>query len=117
MHRSFKVLAAAVFSLAMAGTASAHVNVRIHTGAPHHHHAPMVHVQPYHAQPPVYLPYREVYVRPHWQARHEWRMKREREREWRRAEWERREAWRRHQWRMQHRHHHHHDRWDDGRRY
>jgi hypothetical protein len=55
-----KLLAAAVMSLA-AGVASAHVNVRIQAGAPDYYYPP-VRVQQYYGPPPVYIPYREVYV-------------------------------------------------------
>ena len=111
MNIYLKALAASVFALA-AASASASVNVRIYAGAPPPVYAP-VHVRPYVVQQPYYG-YRDVYVEPSWQARREYRLRRERE--WRRAEWERREAMRRHYWRMEHRHrHHHYDRgYNDG---
>lgn len=112
MNFFFKTLATAACSLAIAGTASAH-NTRHHHGHKHHHKAPVVRVQAYYAPAPVYVPYREVVVRPAWQDRREWR----RERAMRRAEWERRQEWRRHQWRMEQRRRHHHHHGYDGYRY
>ncbi|MBC7452226.1 MAG: hypothetical protein H7335_00680 [Massilia sp.] len=66
MNIYLKALAASVFSMA-AVTASASVNVHIYAGAPQRHYAP-VRVMPYVVQQPDYG-YREVHVRPSWEAR------------------------------------------------
>lgn len=111
MKTALKALAASAFALALAGPASAHVDVRIHAGPPAYYYPPVV-VHPRYAPPPGY----DVYGDPHWRThdgaawRHEQWL---RQQEWRRQQWHR-EQWRhkhRHHYKHHHRHHHRHG-WD-----
>lgn len=100
MKKLLVILAFGALAAGISATASAHVNVGIYAGVPApYYYPPVVQYQPRYVEAPTYYREREVYVDPGWQARREWRERRE-------------EQWRRDEWRREHWRHEHRD-WDD----